>query len=189
MAEKTTFQKWLREHNMGKFTPNWMVYSVLGITPTQLKQQQIYGVLLDIDNTLLSWTTDVMKPDVQEWVQRLVDSDVKVVFISNNVEQRVKMFADQFGVAYVFSAKKPFKNGFLKAIALLQLPKENIVVIGDQLFTDVFGGNRQNLRTIMVKSVGEKDMWPTAIARRVEKLVLAYHRLTKKLDWREVIES
>ena len=95
-----------------------------------------------------------------------------MVIVSNNNEQRVPRFPIPLDLPYIYKARKPFQLSFQKAMKLMNLAPYEVVVIGDQLFTDVLGGNRLNLYTILVTPVAETDGFWTRFNRRMERIVL-----------------
>lgn len=169
------------------FYPNWLVDNVLAITPQHFKQHHIQAVLVDVDNTLVPYDAVTVGDDVVQWVNALKAANIAVVLVSNNYKKRIAKIANTLNVPFVASAKKPFASGFKKALSFVDVPKEAVVIIGDQLFTDVLGGYCLNIRTILVRSLSRADVLPTKVIRYVEKFVLK--RLQKKynLNWRKTI--
>ena len=97
---------------------------------------------------------------------------VKLYILSNtNNRQKVENVANVLQIPYINLAKKPFKGGFLKTQKMLKEKSENIAVVGDQIFTDVIGGNRCKMFTILVDPIDEKDYWYTAWKRPMENRI------------------
>jgi HAD superfamily phosphatase (TIGR01668 family) len=93
--------------------------------------------------------------------------------VSNNREQRVKKVAGLLGMPCLYSAAKPCRKSYLQAAALLKLPPQQLAMVGDQLFTDVLGGNRAGLITILVEYIHPCEHWGTThIFRPLERWVL-----------------
>ncbi len=90
---------------------------------------------------------------------------------NTNKKDKVKKVSDTLNIEYIMFAKKPVKGGSKKAKAKLGLEAENIAVVGDQIFTDVVGGNRCKMFTILVDPVTPKDYWYTAWKRPLENIV------------------
>ena len=108
---------------------------------------------------------------------------VKLCIVSNtNDKNKVKMIAEKLGIPYFYFAMKPFKRGFKKAKKLLQLESKNIAVVGDQILTDVWGANRCNMFSILVKPINEKDFWITKIKRPIESKILKNIMLQSKIN-------
>jgi len=127
---------------------------------------------LDVDNTLIDYEKNLFE-DCEEWCYNLKNYGIKMCILSNtNKLEKVKKVAEILNLEYIFFAHKPSKRGFKKAKALLGLKSENIAVVGDQVFTDVLGGNRSKMFTILTKPIDERDIWLTKLKRPFEKIVM-----------------
>ncbi|MDD2421380.1 MAG: YqeG family HAD IIIA-type phosphatase [Heliobacteriaceae bacterium] len=133
----------------------------------------VKGVILDLDNTLTEWKRQELCPEVAQWLADFSKYGIKACILSNGVENRVRPFALGRNLPYVAKARKPRRKGFLRAIKLLGTTTENTVVIGDQVFTDVWGGNRTGLRTILVRPLSRHEFIGTRLVRHLERWVLA----------------
>ena len=112
------------------------------------------------------------------WSNGLQGQGIKMYILSNtNKKEKVSKVAEKLEITYEMFAKKPSKKGFLKVQKKLKIKPENIAVIGDQIFTDIIGGNRCNMFTILVDPVDKKDYWYTAWKRPIE------NRLKKNLKY------
>ncbi len=100
------------------------------------------------------------------------------ILSNTNKLYKVKKVAETLDLEYLYFAHKPNKKGFKKAKSILNLEPQNIAVVGDQIFTDVYGGNRCNMFTILTKPIDTRDIWLTRLKRPFEKIVL--HRYLKK---------
>ena len=76
-----------------KFLPNEHVKSVFDINPEVLKSKGIKGIITDLDNTLVAWDVKDATPEVIEWFKQMKENDIKVTIISNNNQERVKLFS------------------------------------------------------------------------------------------------
>lgn len=168
-----------------RFLPNAHVKSIFDIQPETLKAQGIKGVITDLDNTLVAWDVIDATPEVVRWFQLMKDHDIKVTILSNNNLERVKLFSDPLGTPYVYSARKPLKKAFKKVAKEMNLKREDIVVIGDQLLTDVLGGNSAGFATILVVPIVQSDAKITKFNRRIERMILNYLRKKGKISWEE----
>ena len=137
-----------------------------------LQENNIKALILDVDNTLIDFERNLLS-GVQEWYQKLKENNIACMILSNsNKVDKVKTVAESIGIPYIYFATKPLKRGFFKAQKLLDLPFENIAVVGDQIFTDVIGANRCKMFPILVEPIGEKDYLITKIKRPIENLVI-----------------
>ena len=155
--------------------PNAYFNKVEEITIEFLKKNKIKALILDIDNTLIDYSQNMTK-SVEKWAKDLKGQGVKLYIVSNsNKKKKVEKIAKILDIPYVVFAKKPLKSGFKKAKNELKEKEENIAVVGDQIFTDVIGGNRANMFTILVEPINEKDFWYTKWKRPIE------NRIKKKI--------
>ncbi len=119
--------------------PNEFVTNIFEITPEKLQELGIRGIITDLDNTLVEWD----RPDATEeliiWLRIMKESGIRVIIASNNKEARVKHFAEPLGIPYIHKAKKPLRNAFYNALIQLGLRPNEVVMVGDQLLTDVMG--------------------------------------------------
>lgn len=167
------------------FLPNEHVKRVLDIQPETLKEKGIKGIITDLDNTLVAWDVKEATPEVIQWFKLMKDHDIKVTIISNNKQERVKVFSEPLGTPFVFSARKPLRRAFKTVANQMELKREEIVVIGDQLLTDVLGGNRAGFHTILVVPIVQSDGKITRINRMFERRILNYFRKKGKINWEE----
>ena len=106
------------------------------------------GLIFDLDNTLIPWDCNQLDADIVKWLKNVQTAGWALAIVSNNRISRVANVAENFGIPYVARAYKPTARGFLQAAALLNLPPTAVAVVGDQLFTDVLGGNRLEMHTV-----------------------------------------
>ena len=163
--------------------PKIYLDDALEITPEFMKERNLKGIILDVDNTVMNKRRE-MKDGVGEWISSLKAAGIKIVIVSNtNKIEKVKQASNILGLDYFHFSMKPFKRGFKKAKKYLDLKNEEIAVVGDQVFTDVLGGNRCHMYTILVKPLSKEDVWATVLNRKMEKIVLK--RYKKKLEKEE----
>ena len=160
--------------------PDRYVKSALAVTPEELKQKGIEGLILDIDNTLEPYFVPDPREEVKSWIRNMEKSGILLYIVSNGKEERVKRFDKELGLPYICRAQKPSSKGFEAAKASFGLPENKIAVIGDQIFTDVWGGNKAGMYTILAKKVSPRDEWITAIKRPLEVPILLAYRLIRR---------
>lgn len=168
-----------------KILPNRHVKDVFEITPEELKAQGIKGIITDLDNTLVAWDVADATDQVIEWFKMMADNNIKVTIISNNNQDRVRVFSEPLNTPFIYSARKPLGKAFKKATKQMGLKREEIVVMGDQLFTDVLGGNIGGFYTVLVVPVAKTDGKFTKINRMMEKRLLDWMRRRGKISWEE----
>ena len=167
------------------FIPSEFVRSVFHITPEMLKEKGVKAIITDLDNTLVEWDRPDATPKLIEWFTNMKEAGIQVTIVSNNNELRVKSFADPLGIPFIYKAKKPLGKAFRHALSIMSVKKEEVVVIGDQLLTDVFGGNRQKLHTILVIPVAKSDGFVTKFNRMVERRIFSYLDKKGQVTWEE----
>lgn len=155
-----------------KFYPDYRFSSIKNIDSDFLFANKIKFAVLDIDNTLVSYTSERADDNARAFLKRLDLCGIKYAFVSNNHKKRVCTFAEEFAVFYVHDSGKPFLFGIKKAMRHMGASKENTVLIGDQIFTDVYAGKRAGLLTVMVDPIEAKETPFFSIKRKLEKLVL-----------------
>ncbi|WP_112181423.1 MULTISPECIES: YqeG family HAD IIIA-type phosphatase [Paraliobacillus] len=168
-----------------KFLPNQHVQTIFEITPESLKEKGITGIITDLDNTLVAWDVVDATPEIVEWFQSMEENDINVTIISNNKEERVRIFSEPLKRPFVYSARKPLNRAFKKAAKRMGLEKEEVVVIGDQLMTDILGGNSAGFYTILVVPIVQTDGMLTRINRKMERRILSWMRKKGMITWKE----
>ena len=152
--------------------PSLYLDSVKNINPTLLKKNNIKGLILDVDNTLIDYYRNLVE-GAEKWCEELKNEGIKCIILSNsNKKRKVEEVAEKLNIDYIMFAKKPLKSGFKRALSKLELKPEEVAVVGDQLFTDVIGAKRMNMFSILVKQVGEKDIFITKLKRPIENAII-----------------
>ncbi|WP_379966075.1 YqeG family HAD IIIA-type phosphatase [Ectobacillus sp. sgz5001026] len=168
------------------FLPNEFVKDIYEISPEKLKQRGVKGIITDLDNTLIEWNRPNATPKLIEWLTSMRDNDIKVTIISNNKEERVKLFSDPLQLPFIHRARKPLLTAFQRALQKMDVKPDEVVVIGDQLLTDILGGNRLKLYTILVVPVANSDGWSTRFNRVIEKRILNRLKRQGYIEWEEL---
>ena len=168
---------------LNNFLPNEHVPSVFDIDPLALKEKGVKGVITDLDNTLVAWDVEDATDEIKRWFKKMNDHGIQVTIASNNKEARVKLFSEPLDTSFIYSARKPLSKAFKKARKEMKLDKSEVVVIGDQLLTDVLGGNLAGFHTILVVPIVETDGFFTRINRKIERRILNWMRRKGKITW------
>jgi HAD superfamily phosphatase (TIGR01668 family) len=157
-----------------QFRPDLRARSVTEITPELLAARGIRALILDLDNTLVPWHGLEVVPSVAAWITQLQEAGVRLCIVSNTHRpRRLKQLAALLGVAFVPSGGKPRRGGFLRALTTMDATAEETAVVGDQIMTDIWGGNRCGLLTILVEPLSAVEFWGTrVISRNVERMLL-----------------
>lgn len=152
--------------------PCLAVKTLYDINLDELKERGIRGIIFDLDNTIIPWNSPDLCPEVLAWLNNLPDQDFKLCLVSNNGKKRVRHIAAQCGTPFVARALKPSRTGFRQAAQVMGLSPDTIAVVGDQLFTDMLGGNRLGMFTIWVKPLASQEFIGTKITRQLERLAI-----------------
>ncbi len=167
------------------FLPDEHVKSILDIDPEDLKKRGIKGIITDLDNTLVEWDRPNATPELINWFEQIRNHNILVTIVSNNNENRVKEFSDPLQIPFIFRARKPMVRAFYSALSKMGIKKEEAVVIGDQLLTDVLGGNRSGFHTILVVPVAQTDGFFTKFNRFTERRILNWFRKKGMIQWED----
>lgn len=168
-----------------QFLPDEYVKDIFQIKPEKLKAMGIKGIITDLDNTLVEWDRPLATPKLIDWFESMKEAGIHITVVSNNNEQRVKAFCDPLGMPFIPRARKPLQKAFKKALADTNMKKEEMVMIGDQLLTDVFGGNRHGLHTILVVPVAKSDGFFTRFNRMIERRIMAKLKHEGLIKWED----
>jgi len=152
--------------------PRFMFDKIEDIPLEFMKKIGVKAAILDIDNTLVEPHTPVADKRARDFVRKLEESGLLVCIVSNNIYQRAKKFADSLNVPFVCDKNKPNKKPFLMALDILKVNAENVMVVGDQLLTDVWGANRMGMVPVLVKPVCNKEGKFVKFKRIIERRVL-----------------
>ena len=163
--------------------PNFRFKKFDELTVEFLKENNINGVILDIDNTLEPYEHELPGEHVKAWLSALKEAGIGVAFVSNNNEERVKKFNEELGLVAFSKAKKPFKKNVIKAMELIGSTKESTMLMGDQVFTDVWAAKNAKIRSALVPPINDKKDIFTKFKRLLEKPILRrYERRKRKGD-------
>jgi uncharacterized protein len=166
-----------------KLYPDEYVDSIYHIDYCLLQEKGFNSLIFDIDNTLAPFDIKVPDDKLIQHFKDLTEKGFKIALVSNNNEKRVVDFNKDLKFNANFKAGKPKKTGLLKSIDYFKQEARNIVLVGDQIFTDVFGGNRLGMYTILVKPIANRDEFTVKLKRGIEKIVInAYLRKTFHSD-------
>lgn len=172
------------------FKPTWMVHSIYSITIEQLKKQGIKAVLVDLDNTLIAWNQLEASQESIDWIKKVKKAGIQVMILSNNSGGRIEKVAKILGLNYIARSMKPLTRAFKLAEKELNLSSDEMVMVGDQLITDILGANRHGLRSILVKPLLTSDAWNTKINRFVElKIMKTLIKSNEGMEWRDSLDE
>jgi HAD superfamily phosphatase (TIGR01668 family) len=157
--------------------PNLFINKVTDLTLDYLNKNNIKVVLLDIDNTILAPNHKLLD-GLLPWVDNMKENGIKIYCLSNTYSRRKqKKIEDMLKIKVIINANKPFQKGFRKAIKIFDINKEETAMVGDQIFTDVLGGNWFGIHTIYVNPISLKgEDLIIGIRRPLERIFLNRYR-------------
>ncbi len=135
------------------FKPDFAFFRITDIEISFLRNNELNGLILDVDNTLTTHDNPVPAEGVTEWIENMKQNDIKLIIVSNNHPPRVKPFADLLGIDFVCEGKKPLSKGFRQAAEKLKLPFNKIGAVGDQIYTDILGANLFGIKSLYVSPI------------------------------------
>ena len=152
--------------------PDVFLTRVEQIDAKDLLAQGYTTALIDIDNTLVPRGTHEVPPSVVEWIESLKAQGLRVCLVSNNWHQYIKEYGKSLDLPVVYRSFKPAPFAFMRAIRKAGGSRRSALVIGDQLFTDVFGAHLLRMHAIMVLPQAAKDLSHTLFLRKLEKFFM-----------------
>lgn len=155
-----------------KFIPDIYQKSIFTINYKKLKLCGIKCILFDVDNTLAPIKTIKPSRKVKDLIERLKDMGFRIIILSNASKRRLTPFKEILEVDCAASSKKPFGFKFNKILKKYHYKEDELAIVGDQLVTDIFGGNRIGITTILVNPISSKDQIFTYITRFIENIII-----------------
>ena len=132
----------------------------------------VKGIVLDVDNTLEPYENPLPGEHVIAWLDSLKEKGIAAAIVSNNGGERINLFNSSLGLPVYYKAKKPFKKNVLKAMSDMGTDKENTILMGDQIFTDVWAAHNTGIRAILVPPINDKRDPLTKFKRLLEKPII-----------------
>lgn len=160
---------------MSKFIPKGYYESIYKVDYKSIKEKNIKCLLFDLDNTCVPYKEKNPTKELEELFKKLTKIGFKVIIFTNASKKRIIPF-QKLNVDYNYSSKKPLMHSFNKILIKYNYKKEEVCIIGDQLFTDIYGGNRIGINTILVDPLSQDDLIFTKILRGLEILLIKYYK-------------
>ena len=141
------------------FLPAMIVDSVTKLTPDFLQKQGIRVLMLDFDNTIVPYTTNVASEEMDAWLKNMLLSNIRLCVVSNSRNDRVKVFCHQYGLECITHAQKPFSKGIRECLQKYGVEPGECALAGDQIYTDTLGANGVGVRAILVRAIDNHNFW------------------------------
>lgn len=157
---------------MEKYIPDIYQKSIYEIDYLKLSNQGIKCLLFDLDNTLVPFSVNEVNKRLRLFFSELKQKDFDIYIFSNSHKSRVKNVAEELNLKYYFFARKPLKGNYKKVMYENDYNESQVAIIGDQILTDILGGNLVGITTILVNQISPKDSFVTKITRILEKIII-----------------
>lgn len=171
------------------FRPKYTIDTIYHLKTEELQKMDIHAVFSDLDNTLLAWNKFETAQEMGKLNKRLKKAGIKLVVISNNNAERIGKVLDPYQIAFVAKSKKPLPFAITRERKKLGLKKEQVMMVGDQLITDMQAGNFAGVETVLVKPLVETDKWNTRINRFFEKIIFFFLSFSHRVSFEEKIKN
>lgn len=139
--------------------PTLVTDAVTDLNPEGLRRFGIHLLMMDFDNTIVPYTTNVPTAEMAAWLEMMTASDFPICVVSNSRNDRVKIFCDKYGIPVITHAKKPGTKGIEECLTKFGIDRKNAAIVGDQIFTDTLGGNRAGVATILIRAIDQHNIW------------------------------
>lgn len=159
------------DHMLNILKPNQVEDSIYDINLEALWSLGYHHMIIDVDNTITAWNQHQVNPTIKEWVSKAKATGFNICLLSNNSQLKVQKFASELGIIAAPKGGKPLAKAFQSALTALQGTANNTLVVGDQIFTDILGGNRTGLYTILVEPIDRNEFIGTRFTRIIERII------------------
>ena len=161
--------------------PSIIVESVTDLTPEMLSDRGIELLMLDFDNTIVPYTTDIPEPLMEQWLMDMAECEIPICVVSNSKRDRVKRFCSHYGIDCITHAKKPFTKGIRECLEKYGVSPAHAALVGDQIFTDTLGANCCGVQSILIKAIDNHNFWlKLRHALEMPFIILAHKRRISK---------
>ena len=139
--------------------PKLITDELTDLTPEILRTHGIQLLMMDFDNTIVPYTTDIPTEKMAAWLRDMARSDIQLCVVSNSHNDRVKIFCKKYGIDCITHAKKPFTKGIDECLTKYGIPRSEAALVGDQIYTDTFGANNAGITPILVRAIDNHNIW------------------------------
>ena len=160
------------------FRPNIKLDRVTDITLEILKKYNINALILDVDNTLSTHHGQVLTDGLPEWLALMKENNIKMTVLSNSKSKRLEPFAQKIGLDYISMGMKPLPFGYLRALKRLGAKRKETAIVGDQIFTDIVGGNLVGVTTLLLTPIKPETSLRFRMKRKVEAFLIKKLKIT-----------
>lgn len=162
------------------FLPGVMTPCLTDLTPEYLLNRGIRLLMMDFDNTIVPYSTDVPTPQMARWLENMNASPVKIAIVSNTKKERLIRFCQVYSLDYIMHARKPSPKGLRACMERFGFRPEESAIVGDQIFTDTLAGNLAGVTPILVEAIHNHNIFMKA--RHVLELPFIYAARKRRLN-------
>ena len=141
------------------FLPRLITDELTDLTPELLERHGIRLLMMDFDNTIVPYTTNVPTERMETWLRMMVQSEIRLCVVSNSKKDRVRVFCGQYGIPVITHAKKPGTKGIRECLEKFGIAPVQAALVGDQIFTDTLGANCAGVTPILVRAIDNHNIW------------------------------
>ena len=139
--------------------PDVILKRLTELTPELLSARGVSFLMMDFDNTIVPYTTDVPTEPMRAWLEQMKSSNIRLCVVSNSKRPRVVTFCRTYGLDCITHARKPFQKGISECLTRFSLKPSQAALVGDQIYTDVLGANCAGLTSILVSAIDNHTIW------------------------------
>ena len=141
------------------FLPKIITDELTDLSPELLKRYGVRLLMMDFDNTIVPYTTNIPTEKMETWLRMMVQSDIQLCVVSNSKKDRVRVFCGKYGIPVITHANKPGTKGIEECLARFGIDRKEAAIVGDQIFTDTLGGNRAGVTSILIRAINQHNIW------------------------------
>jgi HAD superfamily phosphatase (TIGR01668 family) len=138
-------------------SPDISVSNIYSLTPELFTERGVRLLVLDLDNTLAPYGDNAAPQRLLDWCHIMRKAGLELFILSNNRGPRPALFAEQLGIGYAGSARKPFTRALRAVLAERETVPAEAAMIGDQIFTDVLCARRTGALAVLVRPISLKN--------------------------------
>lgn len=165
---------------MALFLPTVAVDNVTDITPKLIRAMKADTVILDVDNTLAENGSQIPLKGALEWAKSMRAAGIRMIIMSNNFKDRVAPFAAKFDLPFMYLSLKPLPMAYHRAAKKMGAHNRDVVVVGDQIFTDVIGANLAFMKSILLMPTNLETSLSFKIRRKLEIPLRHYVKVSRR---------
>ena len=139
--------------------PDLITEKLTDLSPKILLDRGITLLMLDFDNTIVPYTTDIPEPEMEKWLSAMLASEIQICVVSNSRRPRVRVFCRKRGIPCITHARKPFSKGIRKCLQRFHTDPDHAALVGDQIYTDTLGANCAGITSVLVKAIDNHTFW------------------------------